>query len=167
MRAVLMIISCLLTVCTGTTFAEEPRDISDFPVCAYCNMNRQSYSHSRMLINYDDGTTFGSCSIHCTALDLVVRIDKIPLTIQVADYYSKTLIDAETAWWVIGGVKPGVMTKRAKWAFQRKADAEKFVSEHGGELAPFDDVMRAAYGDMFEDARMIRTKRQIKKMSPW
>jgi copper chaperone NosL len=166
MRAVLMIISALLTVCAGPAFADEPRDLAELPVCAYCNMNRRSFSHSRMLVKYDDGTAFGACSIHCTSLDLVVQMNKTPLTIQVADYTSRKLIDAETAWWVIGGAKPGVMTKRAKWAFRRKADAEKFLSEHGGEPATFDDAMRAAYEDMYEDARMIRTKRQIKKMSP-
>jgi copper chaperone NosL len=166
-RAAFITMAYLLTVCAGTAFAAEPKDIQGFPACTYCNMNRQSYSHSRMLIVYDDGTAFGSCSIHCTALNLVVQMGKTPSSIRVADYYSRKLIDAETAWWVLGGAKPGVMTRRAKWAFRKEADAKKFISEHGGEPATFDDVLKATYQDMYEDAKMIRTKIKTKKMSSW
>lgn len=42
------------------------------------------------------------------------------------------LIDAEKAFWVIGGSKPGVMTKRAKWAFEKKEAADKFMLDNGG-----------------------------------
>lgn len=38
----------------------------------------------------------------------------------VGDYNTKRLIDAEKAVWVIGGGKQGVMTKRAKWAFEKR-----------------------------------------------
>ncbi|MEN6484416.1 MAG: nitrous oxide reductase accessory protein NosL [Syntrophobacteraceae bacterium] len=80
-----------------------------------------------MLIQYDDGTSLGVSSIHCAAVDLAVNIDRSPQAIQVGDSATKKLIDAESAVWVLGGSKPGVMTKRAKWAFENKSDAEKFV----------------------------------------
>ncbi len=54
----------------------------------------------------------------------------------------------------------GVMTKRAKWAFADQAGAESFVAKHGGEIANFDAIMKAAYEDMYEDTKMIRKKRQ-------
>ena len=117
-----------------------------------------------MLIEYDDGTTVGTCSIHCTAVDLALNIDKTPKSVQVADAGSKKLIDAEKAIWVIGGSKSGVMTKRAKWAFEKKDDADTFVKENGGTLATFDEAMKAAYEDMYQDTKMIREKRKMMKM---
>jgi len=38
----------------------------------------------------------------------------------VGDFGTKKLIDAEKALWVLGGSKPGVMTKRGKWALRRR-----------------------------------------------
>jgi len=56
------------------------------------------------------------------------------------------------------------MSKRAKWAFEKKDQAEKFVKENGGQLATFDEAMKAAYEDMYSDTKMIREKRKMKKM---
>jgi len=117
-----------------------------------------------MLIIYDDGSELGLCSIHCAAVDLALNIDKTPKSIQVGDYNTKNLIDAEGAIWVIGGQKPGVMTKRAKWAFEKKADAEAFIKTNGGNLSGFEEAIKAAYEDMYTDTKMIREKRKMKKM---
>ena len=57
-----------------------------------------------------------------------------------------------------------VMTKRAKWAFEKKDDAEAFIKENGGTLAAFDEAMKAAYEDMYTDTKMIREKRKMMKM---
>jgi nitrous oxide reductase accessory protein NosL len=92
-----------------------------------------------------------------------MNIDKTPTTIQVGDYVGKNLVNAETATWVIGGSKPGVMTKRAKWAFERKEDADKYVKENGGEVANLDRAMQATYEDMYADTKMIREKRKMKR----
>jgi hypothetical protein len=127
-------------------------------------MDREKFGHSRMLIEYTDGSKLGSCSIHCLAVDLAQHIDKTPQAIQAADYPSKKLIDAEKAYWVIGGDKPGVMTKRAKWAFADKAAAEAFIKASGGQLASFDDAMKATYEDMYADTKMIRERRAKKRL---
>jgi nitrous oxide reductase accessory protein NosL len=145
-----------------SAYAQE--DIQKNKSCKYCGMDREKFSHTRMLIEYDDGTTVGTCSIHCTAVDLALNIDKTPKSVQVADAGSKKLIDAEKAIWVIGGSKSGVMTKRAKWAFEKKDDADTFVKENGGTLATFDEAMKAAYEDMYQDTKMIREKRKMMKM---
>ena len=84
--------------------------------------------------------------------------------IWVGDYYSKQLIDAEKAVWIIGGSKSGVMTKRAKWAFEKKEDADKFVAENGGAFISFDQAIKSAYEDMYQDTKMIRDKRKMMKM---
>ncbi len=156
----------LLLYSTGAS-GETAKDIKEFPTCQYCNMDRQTYAHSRMLIHYSDGSAFGACSIHCMALNLIIHIHNTPESIWVADYFSGELTDAETAYWVLGGDKPGVMTRRAKWAFGRKTDAEEFVSKNGGEIASFDEALKASYEDMYNDSKMIRVKKKIGKMSPY
>src|SRR5512139_3292837 len=140
-EGLLVLATVLFFLTTIFAFAEAQEDIQKYPSCKYCGMNRQQFAHSRVLIEYDDASVVGCCSIHCAAVDLAINIDKTPKAIQVGDYNSKALIDAEKAFWVVGGNKMGVMTKRAKWAFEKKEDAEKFVKENGGETAPFDVVM--------------------------
>jgi copper chaperone NosL len=138
-------------------------DIKQSPSCKYCGMDRQKFDFTRMLIEYDDGTSTGVCSLHCAAVELALSIDKIPAAIRVGDFGTKNLIDAEKAFWVVGGSKAGVMTKRGKWAFEKKDDAEAFIKANGGALTSFDDVIKAAYNDMYEDTKMIREKRKMKK----
>ncbi len=148
----------------GSVLPAYGQDFKEIPSCKYCGMNRETFAHSRMLIEYDDGTVVGTCSLHCAALDLALNLDKNPKAIRVGDYGTKDLIDAETAVWVIGGNKPGVMTKNAKWAFAKKEDAEKYRQEYGGSLAGFDEALEAAYKDINADTKIIRERRKMMKM---
>lgn len=162
-RSILAILLSLCMACiSGVVFAQD--DLQLEPSCKFCGMDRTKFAHSRMFVEYDDGSTRGTCSLHCLAIELALNIDKAPVSLSVGDYNSKNLIDAEKAYWVIGGNKPGVMTKQAKWAFENKADAEKFVAANGGTLAAsFDEVIKTAYTDMYADSKMIREKRKMKK----
>ncbi|MCX7770993.1 MAG: nitrous oxide reductase accessory protein NosL [Proteobacteria bacterium] len=144
-------------------YAFSFEDIAKNKSCKYCGMDREKFSHSRMLIFYDDREEVPTCSLHCTAVELAVNLDKDIKKLEVADYYSKKLVDAEKAFWVIGGKISGVMTKNAKWAFEKKEDAEKFISENGGKLSDFDTAIKTAYNDMYEDTKMIREKRKKMK----
>jgi copper chaperone NosL len=144
--------------------AVAPDDMKKSPACKYCGMNREKFAHSRMLIEYTDGTVVATCSIHCAAVDLALNIDKTPKSVMVGDYSTKTLIDAEKAAWVIGGSKMGVMTRNAKWAFLQKGDAEKFISQSGGKISKYDEAMKASYEDMYADTKMIREKRKMRMM---
>ena len=163
MKRCLLVVSVMVffLISAAGAMAQET-DVQKFPSCKYCGMDRNAFAHSRVIVDYDDGTSVAECSIHCVAVDLAVNIDKTPKAIKVGDLGSKKLIDAETATWVIGGDRPGVMTKRAKWAFESKADAEQFVKEHGGSIATFDEAMKATYEDMYADTNMIREKRKMK-----
>ncbi len=143
--------------------AQTQEDSQKHPSCKYCGMDRGKFGHSRVFIEYDDASVVGTCSIHCAAVELALNIDKTPNTVQVGDYNSKALIDAEKAFWVIGGSKPGVMTKRPKWAFGKKEEAEAFIKENGGEAATFDVAMKGTYEDMYADTKMIREKRKMMK----
>jgi len=160
-KAVVVLLAVLLAV--ALTVHAQVNDIKQQPSCKYCGMDRMKFNHSRMLIEYDDGTSIGTCSIHCAAVELALSIDKIPKALMVGDFISKDLIDAEKAVWVVGGSKPGVMTGRPKWAFEKKDDAERFIKENGGSLSTFDEAVKMAYEDMYQDTKMIRERRAMKK----
>ena len=159
-----IVLLALLFFSTSVQPAFSQDDIKQIPSCKYCGMDRQMFSHSRMYISYDDGSFTGICSMHCAALDLGLTMDKTPTAIMVADYGTKKLIDAEIAVWVVGGSVQGVMTRNAKWAFENKADAEKFIKQNSGSLLTFDSVIKLAYEEMYQDTKMIRDKRKMKKM---
>ncbi len=144
--------------------AETSGDIADVPSCTYCGMDRAKFAHSRVYISYTDGTKAGVCSLHCAAIEMIVRLDKEVLVIMVGDLNTRELIDADKAYWVIGGDKMGVMTRRAKWAFTDKAGAEQFIKGHGGVVATFEEALKASFEDMYEDVNMIRNKRKMKRM---
>ena len=155
-----MFIAFLLSM-AGAASGEA--DVQKEPSCRYCGMDRARFAHSRMLVTYDDGTILGTCSLHCMAVDLALKIDNTPRLLQVGDFNSKNLIDAEKAFWVIGGNRPGVMSKQAKWAFEKKEEAERFIMEYSGTLATFDEALKAAYESMSADTNMIRNKRKMMK----
>jgi copper chaperone NosL len=131
----------------------ELSDVTTYPECKYCGMIRKKFAHSRALIEYNDCTVVGTCSVHCLAIDMTLNADKSPKAIMVGDYTSKKLIDAERAFWVLGGSQVGIMSIRGKWAFEEQAGAEHFIQVSGGKLAAFDEVMKAAFEDMYEILR--------------
>lgn len=153
-------IACLAA---GPARGDPPEDVQSCPSCHYCGMDRHKFGHSRMEVVHQDGRTVGTCSLHCAALELALSIDGPPKAIRVADMETRQLIDAETATWVVGGSKPGVMTGRAKWAFAERAAAEAFVKENGGRVASFEEAIQAAFEDMYQDVKTIREKRKAMK----
>jgi nitrous oxide reductase accessory protein NosL len=144
-------------------YAQAKEDIPLHKECKYCGMDRGSFDFSRMFIEYDDGTSTALCSIRCASVDLANNMDKSPKSIKAGDFITKDLIDAEKAFWVIGGSKPGIMSKRGKWAFAKKEMAESFIKANGGSLGDFEAAMKAAYEDMYADTKAIRERRGMKK----
>jgi nitrous oxide reductase accessory protein NosL len=143
--------------------AQTADDVKAAPSCLHCGMNRETFGASRMVVEYEDGKSVGTCSIHCVAVEIAGAIDRAPKAFRVGDASTRKLLDAEKATWVIGGSKPGVMTQRAKWAFETRAAAEAFVKESGGTLATFEEALEAAFVDLYRDNRMIREKRRAMK----
>jgi copper chaperone NosL len=144
---------------------DAQEDTNSHAVCKYCNMDRKAFGYSRMLIDYMGGTSAGTCSLHCTVLDLTTNITLVPCRIRVGDYTSKKLIDAMDAHWVVGGDKSGVMTPRAKWAVENKAEA--FTREHGGQLATFFEALAAAYEDLYLDMKTSLERVKERKKQGW
>lgn len=158
MKKIMLLFSGLLLV-TSLVIGSQS-DIVNHSSCSYCGMDRGKFSFSRMLIVYDDGSEIGTCSIRCAAVDMVNHLNKAPLRVMVGDYYTDELIDAETAIWVLGGDRPGVMSRRAKWAFADQSGAATFMAENQGKPVTFEEALQAAYTDLYEDTQMIRERRK-------
>jgi len=135
------------------------KDIAKIPSCQYCGMDREKFASTRMLVEYANGTTIGTCSIHCAAVDLAQSFGKEIKALKVADYRSGRLIDAEKAIWVVGAGVPGVMAAKSRVAFAEKSDAEAFRKEKGGEVGAFDTAITSTYCDMWPDTQAIRSRR--------
>jgi copper chaperone NosL len=164
-RFLVLVFSVGVFMATGCClFAQAQTDVEKYKTCGYCGMDREQYAFSRMLIVNEDGTEKGVCCIHCAAIDFSINLDKMLKGVYVGDYNTKKLIDAEKAFWVLGGSKSGVMTARAKWAFEGKAEAEEFVKNFGGSLATYEEAMKASYEDMYADTKMIRERRKMKRL---
>jgi nitrous oxide reductase accessory protein NosL len=135
----------------SAVFAQD--DIAAHRSCAHCGMDRKAYGFSRMLVQYSDGTEVGVCSLRCA----VVQLDSSPggkiKAILVADRDSRLLIDAEQAFWVIGGAKRGVMTSRPKWAFSTRTAAEAFLRDYGGVIITWNEALTAAREDLASEVR--------------
>lgn len=159
------VMSFVVATLTSLLILANPAlSLSEDESCIHCGMKKAMFGHSWVIIEHGDGTLEGVCSIHCAAIDMALHTDKTIKNITVGDYNTKKQIDAETAYWVIGGDKMGVMTSRAKWAFETKGAADEFMKAHGGRPATYDEVMKAAFEDMYQDTLMIQKKRQMKKM---
>lgn len=152
-RMVIIMVTTVAICISGTAFAQE--DIKNHPKCKYSGMDREQFAYSRMLVAYEDGTEVGTGSLRCTSIDLAINFAKTVKSVKVGDYATKALIDAEKAYWVIGGDVKGVMTKNPKWAFAKKEDAQMFIKEHGGEPATYETALRSTYNGMVEDTSYL------------
>ena len=142
-------------------------ELTKYPKCPYCGMDRAQFHASRMLIQYGDDLTDGTCSIHCAALSLGLNIDRQPKGVWVGDNASpaavKPLVEVDKATFLVGSSLKGVMTKRSKVAYGSRAAAEAARKANGGELADFDQTLLAAYTDMSADVSMIRRNREERR----
>jgi copper chaperone NosL len=145
---------CLFFLLVVPLTALSGNDIDQHRSCTICGMDRKAYGYSRMLIQYEDGSTIGVCSLHCAFQYMLAHTDTPVKNIFVADRSSHSLIDARQAVWVIGGSKRGVMTKVPKWAFETQASAENFIKAYGGKIVTWEEVLAAAQ----EEAEMDKQR---------
>jgi nitrous oxide reductase accessory protein NosL len=124
----------------GNIFLATGVQIEGPATCSKCGMDRTSFSSSRAIITFEDGTKVGTCSIGCAQEVASDSSGRKISVILVADYYSKVLINAKNAVWVIGGDKAAVMSSVPTWAFSDSAGARKFIKESGGKIGGFYDL---------------------------
>ena len=158
MKKAWLLVVLLLSLCSIGLAVESMEPPSE---CKHCGMNRTTFSRSRMVLTYKDGSSVGTCSLNCVVTDMKSSRGKGIARTQVADYNSGALIDAGVAVWVIGGSKKGVMSKVPKWAFATKQGADTFVRENGGKLADYREVLKSAeqeYADRTKQENPTRHK---------
>ncbi len=141
MKKILLMLPLIFLLAAASAGAHK---IEDPGACQQCGMDRAVYAHSRMIIVFADGSRVGTCSLHCTASELKEHPGKRATSLLAADYYSKKLIDAGKATWVVGGDKQGVMTATPKWAFESREGAGRFIAANGGKVATFDEALAMA-----------------------
>ena len=123
-------------------------DIDAHRSCAVCGMDRKAFGYSRMLVQYEDGSAKGVCSLRCAVVELNAnKVQKVKALL-VADRDARTLIDVEQAIWVLGGSKRGVMTQEPKWAFQSKTGADAFIKANGGKIVTWTEALAAARNEI-------------------
>lgn len=128
-------------------------DIVEHRSCVHCGMDRKAYGFSRMLVQYEDGSSVGLCSLRCVVVELDANPKRAVKAILAADRTERTLIDAEKAVWIMGGVKRGVMTDRPKWTFASRAAAEAFIENYGGTIVTWSEALAAAREDLAREVR--------------
>jgi len=128
-------------------------DIDEHRSCIHCGMDRKAYGFSRMLVQYEDGTSAGVCSLHCAVIELNANKERTVKSLLVADRGTRELIVADKAVWVMGGSKRGVMTTRPKWAFASRAAAEAFIEKYGGAIVNWSEALAAAREDLAQEVR--------------
>ncbi|MGC2062852.1 MAG: nitrous oxide reductase accessory protein NosL [Thermodesulfovibrionales bacterium] len=148
-------LAILCIVYAANSYAGENEDIRLYKNCKVCGMSREMFSYSRVLIEYSSGTTSGTCSIRCAAVDLAQNMGRSTESIQVGDFNSRQLLDADKAFWVIGGKKEGTMATRGKWAFRKKDEADSFIAINGGIIGTFHDALKASFEDLYSDLKLF------------
>ena len=149
---VVLVCASLLVILAGAVVPAGD-DISEYRSCVHCGMDRKAYGYSRMLVQYEDGTSVGFCSLRCAVMELDANPKRTVKAILAADRTERILIDAEKAVWVMGGGKRGVMTDRPKWAFVTKAAADAFIENYGGTIVTWSEALAAAREDLAREVR--------------
>jgi copper chaperone NosL len=150
-------------------------ELTKHPRCRYCGMERAKFSHTRMLLVYENGAVDATCSLHCGAISLALNMDLGPKELHVGDAGAdgdiKPLTPAEKANYVIDPSKPGVMTKVSKLAYSDRAKADAAAAAEasakaGAKVVDFDTALKDAYLGMADDTMMVRKRRaEMRKKS--
>ena len=106
------------------------------------------------------GHTKQYCSIHCLSEDKIKNGADVK-DMKVVDNKTLKFIDVSSATYVVGSSKKGTMTMKSKYAFAKKADAQKFADEFGGEVMNFDGANKVALKGLDKEIAMI-SKKQAK-----
>ena len=150
MKIVMTILAVIIMSACVVAFAMENFEAPKS--CKICRMDRTMFARTRILLIYSDGVTAGFCSIHCASEEMMNHSNKPIKAVLVADYFTKELIDAKSAVWVVGGKNRGVMTALPKWAFAKGENAHRFIKENGGIVNSFDQVINSATKEVMDQA---------------
>ena len=132
--------------------------------CPVCGMSLKMFYKTSHTSKTHNETSKHYCSMRCLVLDMKNH-DINTDTIKVVDAKSEELIDANTAFYVLGSKIAGTMTKVSKLAFKNESDAKEFVKKYRGKVVSFEKALLEAKVSLASDIEMI-TKKKEKKMYP-
>jgi len=109
--------------------------------CSVCGMNLKMFYKTSHAVVLKDGKKKQYCSIRCLVADWPILKDKIK-KILVVDAKRGELINAKSAYYVVGSKVKGTMSMVSKIAFAKEGDAKAFQKEFGGKIVDFDTAFK-------------------------
>lgn len=118
--------------------------------CIVCGMHLPTFYKTNHAATTKDNHIRQYCSLHCVVHDN--EINKIDLyDVKVVDVTTLKFISAQSAYYVVGSMKEGTMTRFSKYAFAKRKDADAFVEKYGGHVMNFYDAYTVAMQDFMEE----------------
>ncbi|SNB45518.1 nitrous oxide reductase accessory protein NosL [Geobacter sp. DSM 9736] len=127
-----------------------PRDLKIHPQCLHCGMSRKECAHTRISVEYRDGTKGGECSLRCLVATFMEQPGREPKKILASDYNDKTLAQAEKSWWVRYDNAVECRGSKVMLAFRSEEGADKFIASFGGRKLSFDEALKITYFEIEE-----------------
>ena len=132
--------------------------------CPVCGMSIKKFYKTSHTSTLQNGTPRQYCSIRCLAKDKEeYGIDS--KNIKVINTKTEKLINAKSAFYVVGSKIPGTMSKVSKLAFEKKEDAKEFIKKYKGKLVTFDEALKIAQSSLKKDDKILKRKKK-KKIYP-
>ncbi|SFP87746.1 nitrous oxide reductase accessory protein NosL [Hydrogenimonas thermophila] len=129
--------------------------------CPVCGMNLKMFYKTSHAVVLKDGKKKQYCSIRCLVADWPIIKDKIK-EILVVDAKTGELINAKSAYYVVGSKVKGTMSMVSKIAFAKEKDAKAFQQKFGGKISDFNRVFKIASESLNKDSMMVAKKKQMK-----
>jgi nitrous oxide reductase accessory protein NosL len=134
------------------------------PWCSVCGMNLKMFYKTSYTAELDNHEMHQYCSIRCLVVD--DKKHHIDMSkVKVVDAKTQKLIEAHSAFYVVGSKVKGTMSKVSKLAFTKKSDAEAFVKKFKGHIVTFEDALAMARKSLKKDMMMLSMKKK-KKIYP-
>ncbi|MFT7005073.1 MAG: copper chaperone NosL [Sulfurimonas sp.] len=132
--------------------------------CPVCGMNLKMFYKTSYTAKLLNKTQRQYCSMRCLVADM--KEYGIDLnSIQVVDASTQKIIDAKSAFYVLGSKVNGTMSQTSKLAFASEDEAVKFVKNYRGKIVSFDEALNSAKESLSSDDDMAQ-KNKSKKIYP-
>ncbi|MCK4875080.1 MAG: nitrous oxide reductase accessory protein NosL [Sulfurimonas sp.] len=132
--------------------------------CPVCGMSLKKFYKTSHISKQKSSTSKQYCSMRCLVVDM--QDNEINTKdVKVVDASTQKLINAITAFYVVGSDIRGTMSKVSKLAFFDAEAAEDFSIENGGDVVSFDKALKIAQESLKSDIAMVM-KKKTKKMYP-
>ena len=132
--------------------------------CPVCGMDLKMFYKTNHVSKHSHGEERQYCSVRCLVVDMQEFAIKKE-DIKVVDAKTEKLINAASAFYVLGSDVKGTMSHVSKLAFASKEDALEFIKENKGTIVDFDTVLKEAKESLKSDTAMTDEKKS-KKVYP-